>query len=70
MDPHTPKGEGVSPVKFQGPVIPVQLSGAAVIWNMPGQPKQRTNRDFPGGPGAKTPRFQYSGSGSIPRQGT
>ena len=26
--------------------------------------------DFPGGPVAKTPRFQYSGSGSIPRQGT
>ena len=29
-----------------------------------------TNRDFPGGPVAKTPCFQSRGPGSIPGQGT
>ena len=57
-------------MKFQGPVIPVQLSGAVVICNMLGQPKQRTNRTSLVVQWLRLCTLNAGGLGSIPGQGT
>ena len=57
-------------MKFQGLVIPVQLSGAVVICNMLGQPKQRTNRTLLVVQWLRLCTLNAGGLGLIPGQGT